>query len=166
MKLLIPDIGLLFWMIISFGIVLFILAKFGFPVISKAVEKRNNHIKESLEAAQIAQDRLETLNDEAKAILEKAYAERSKILSEAQQTKSRIISEANNIAASQASELLTRARKEIEESKVKAINEIRDQVADLSVKIAEKVLNEKMQDEKQQHKVIERLLDEEIINLS
>ncbi|MDH6535463.1 ATP synthase F0 subunit B [Parabacteroides sp. 52] len=163
MSLLIPDSGLLFWMTLSFGIVFFILAKFAFPVILKAVDQRNAYIKDSLQSAHEAEEKLAALHLQAEAILEKAQDERKTILHEAQETKKRIESEALQTAETEARMRLERAMAEIEESKRKALVEVRDQIVDISVKIAGKVVSEDLTRDKKQKELIDRLLQEEII---
>lgn len=91
MSLLIPDIGLLFWMTLSFGIVFFILAKFAFPVITGAIENRSNYILHSLEAAREAEERLAGINREAEQIREKANKEYNSMVAEAVEVKNRLL---------------------------------------------------------------------------
>ncbi|MDH6304751.1 F-type H+-transporting ATPase subunit b [Parabacteroides sp. PF5-5] len=162
MSLLTPDIGLLFWMTLSFGIVFFILAKYGFPVISRAVEKRNQYINDSLQAAREAEARLAKLNAEGDAILEQARSERNALLHEAQEMKQRIISDAKETAEATVRLQKERAAVEIEETKKKALGEIKDQIAGISVAIAGKVLANELKESEQQNRLIDRLLDEEL----
>jgi len=163
MSLLVPDMGLLFWMTLSFGIVFFILAKFAFPVITKSVDKRNNYINDSLNAAREAEEKLATLNQQAEALMEKARGERKTLLDEAMETKKRIEAEAREAAAVEVGQLKNKAIIEIEESKRKALTEIKDQIVDISVKIAGKVVSEELTSDKKQKELIDRLLKEEVI---
>ena len=162
MSLLTPDIGLLFWMTLSFGIVFFILAKYGFPVINRAIEKRNQYINDSLKAAKEAETRLAALTSEGEAILAQARSERNTLLQEAQEMKKKIISEARETAEAEARLQLEKATAEIEETKKRALGEIREQIADISVAIAEKVLANELKGSEQQTLLIDRLLDEEL----
>lgn len=162
MSLLTPDIGLLFWMTLSFGIVFFILAKYGFPVINRAIEKRNQYINDSLDAAREAEARLTALNAEGEAILEQARSERNALLHEAQEMKKKIISEARETAGAEARLQIEKATVEIEETKKRALGEIREQIAEISVAIAGKVLSSELKDSGQQNLLIERLLDDEL----
>lgn len=163
MSLLLPDTGLLFWMTLSFGIVFFILAKYAFPMITGQVEKRNRYIHESLEAARQAEQKLATLDRQAEAILEKARHEQKTLLDEALETKKRIEAEARESAEAEARLLMKKAAGEIEAAKRKALGEIKDQIVDLSVKIAGKVVNEELSSDKRQKELIDRLLREEAI---
>jgi F-type H+-transporting ATPase subunit b len=161
MSLLVPDTGLLFWMTLSFGAVLFVLIKFGFPVITKAVETRSAYIADSLEAARKAEDQLATMNLQAAAIMEKAQQERNVILSEAQEAKSMIVNKAKEDAETEARRRLSKALEDIEGSKKKALTELRKDVAAISVKIAEKIIGEHLQDDQKQRELINKLLAEE-----
>ena len=89
MSLVTPDFGLLFWMVIIFGVVFFLLAKFGFPVITSMVRKRSDHIEESLKKAQAAQTALENLTEEGRKIIEEARAEQGRILKDATRPETR-----------------------------------------------------------------------------
>ncbi|MDR1226159.1 MAG: F0F1 ATP synthase subunit B [Prevotellaceae bacterium] len=164
MSLLIPDTGLLFWMALSFGIVFFVLAKFGFPVIIGAVEKRSSYIEKALEDARVAEEKLATLGKQAEDILAKAHGERSVLISEAHEIKNKIVGEAKDAAEAEARKRLSRAAAEIEETRSKALGRLREQVADISVKIAGKVIEKELQGDEKQLKLINRLLDEEIVN--
>lgn len=162
MALLTPEIGLLFWMTFSFGIVFFILAKYGFPVILKAVAERTAYINQSLEAAEEAEEKLATINKQAEAILHQAQEERSKLLNEAGELRNRMLSDAREKAEQDLRARLSKAGAEIEELKQKAVNDIRAEIANISIRIAEKVVAEEMQNESKQQDMINRLLEEEI----
>ena len=156
MGLLTPDPGTLFWMVIIFGIVFFILAKYAFPVITGMVDKRKQYIDSSLEAARQANEQLQQVKAESEALLARAHEEQTTILKEASATRDRIIAEARERAR-------TEARKALDETaaeKESAINDIRRQVAILSVDVAEKVLRKKLSDDKEQLELVNRLLDE------
>jgi len=113
MALLLPESGLLFWMLLSFGIIVFILAIFGFPVIIKMVEDRKAYIDESLLSAQKAYDDLAKVKDESLLILDNARKEHIKILNEASQSKEMLIKDAKEKASIEASKLIAEARKQI-----------------------------------------------------
>ena len=157
-----PDPGLLFWMIIIFGVVFFILAKYGFPVIIKMVEDRKAYIDNSLQAAREANEQLANVKLEGEKLLAQAHEEQGRILSEAAATRDRIIKEAQNRAITEGQRLMDEMKKQIETEKESAIRDIRRQVAVLSVGIAEKVMRNKLADEKEQMELIDRMLDEMI----
>ena len=160
MGLLTPDPGLLFWMIVVFGIVFFLLAKFGFPVIIKMVDDRKAYIDNSLKAAREANEQLANVKIEGEKILAQAHEEQARILKSATETRDRIIREAQEKARLEGDRLMEEMKKQIETEKESAIRDIRRQVALLSVGIAEKVMRTKLADEKEQTELISRLVDE------
>ena len=162
MGLLTPDPGLLFWMIIVFGVVFFILAKYGFLVIIKMVEDRKAYIDNSLKAAREANEQLANVKAEEEKILAQAHEEQARILAEAAATRDRIIKDAQNRAISEGDRLMIEIKKQIETEKESAIRDIRRQVAVLSVGIAEKIMRNKLADAKEQEELIDRMLDEMI----
>lgn len=162
MSLLIPDSGLLFWMLLSFGIVLFVLIRYGFPVILKAIEDRQAYIDQSLEAAKKAEHRLEAVNLDAKAIISKAEKERATILANAEQAASKIVNNAKDSAKTEVQQIISRANAEANELKQRAVSEVSKQIVGISVRIAEKVVGEKLGNEESQLQFINRLLQEEI----
>ncbi len=160
MSLLNPDSGLIFWMLIAFGIVFFVLAKYGFPVIIGMVEKRKLYIDESLQAAREANEKLIHIKEESESILARAREEQANILKDAVETRQRIIDEAKDKALFEGRKLLEETRQRIQKEKDDAIRDIRKQVAELSVGIAEKILRQNLDNEQKQNGMIERLLDE------
>ena len=162
MGLLTPDPGLLFWMIIVFGVVLLIFAKKGFPRIKPMVEDRKTKIYQSLKAAPPPNEKLASVKQEGERILAQANEEQVRILNEAAATRDRIINEAKERARLEGDRLMEEMKKQIETEKESAIRDIRRQVAVLSVGIAEKVMRSKLADEKEQMELIDRMLDEMI----
>lgn len=160
MSLLTPDTGLLFWMLLSFGVVFFLLAKYGFPVITRMVEERKSYIDHSLEAAREANLKLDQVKAEIDLMLAKAQEEKIHLLNEAVATRNKIIKEAQQQAESDSKRQLDEARKQIEAEKKELIRDARRQVAVLSVNIAEKVFRKSLKDEKEQMELIDRLLDD------
>ena len=160
MSLITPDFGLLFWMTIVFLIVLGIVSKFGFKVIVKMVNDRKDYIDSSLQKAHEANKKLANIKVESDALLQEARERQAAILKEAAATRDAIVEKAQDKAHEESNRLLTEAKVEIENQRQAAVSDIRKQVATLSVEIAEKVLREKLGDEKTQMDVIERMLDE------
>ena len=160
MGLLTPDPGLLFWMVVVFGIVFFLLAKFGFPVIIKMVDDRKAYIDNSLKAAREANEQLANVKIEGEKILAQAHEEQARILKSATETRDRIIREAQEKARLEGDRLMEEMKKQIETEKESAIRDIRRQVALLSVGVAEKVIRTKLADSKEQTELISRLVDE------
>ncbi len=160
MSLLLPDSGLLFWMILSFGIVFVILAKYGFPVITKMVDERKAYIDHSLEVAQKANAQLAKIKEDSEALIEAANKEQGRILREAMVERDKIIVEARKQAQVAAQKELDEVRRQILQEKEEAIRDIRRQVAVLSVDIAEKVIRKNLDEEHEQMEMIDRMLDE------
>ena len=160
MSLLLPDSGLLFWMFLSFGIVFVILAKYGFPVIIKMVEDRKNFIDESLRNAREANEKLANIQSESEALLKQAREQQAQILKEAMATRDNIIKEAREKAQAEGLKILDEAKAQISSEKENALRDIRSTVADLSVQIAEKVMRRQLDQDAEQEKFIERMLDE------
>ena len=160
MSLITPDFGLFFWMTVVFLVVLFILWKYGFPVIVKMVDERKAFIDESLKKAHEANERLANIQKEGESILQEAREKRAQILKEAAETRDAIVEKAQDKARSEGARLLEEAKAAIEQEKKAAIADIREQVATLSVEIAEKVLKQNLKDDKSQMDLIDRMLDE------
>ncbi|MBQ4386227.1 MAG: F0F1 ATP synthase subunit B [Prevotella sp.] len=160
MSLITPDFGLFFWMTVVFLVVLFILWRYGFPVIVKMVEERKAFIDESLKKAHEANERLANIQKEGESILQEAREKQAQILREAAETRDAIVEKAQDKARSEGARLLDEAKAAIEQEKKAAIADIRQQVAALSVEIAEKVLRQNLKDDKSQMDLIDRMLDE------
>ncbi len=160
MSLLTPDLGLVFWMLIAFGIVVFVLVKFGFPVIIKGVEDRNKFIDDSLLAAKQAQEELANVKATSEELLNQARLEQANILADAAKSRDKIVEAAKGKASEEAAKIIDLAREQIQLEKEDAIRQIRREVGLLSVDIAEKVLRNSLSEEKEQMNMIDRLLDE------
>ena len=158
--ILTPDLGLLFWMLLAFAVVFFVLAKYGFPSIVGMVEERNRYIEDSLKKAHEAQERLANIEKEGESILQEARAKQAQILKEAAETRDAIVEQAQEKARAEGARLLEDARVAIDQEKKAAIADIRQQVAALSVGIAEKVLKQSLKDDKAQMDLIDRMLDD------
>ena len=147
-------------MTVVFLVVLFILWKWGFPVIVKMVDERKAFIDESLKKAHEANERLANIQKEGESILQEARAKQAQILKEAAETRDAIVEKAQDKAKAEGARLLEEARAAIEQEKKAAIADIRQQVATLSVEIAEKVLRQNLRDDKAQMDLIDRMLDD------
>lgn len=163
-SLLTPDPGLVFWMTIAFGLVLFVLVKFGFPVILDKLDSRKKFIDESVVAAKQAYIKLEHVQAQNKLLIEEAERERSQIISDAAKKRDLILERAKEKAIKETKHLIDNARKQIIEEREEAIIAIRREIAVISVDIAEKVLRKNLKEKEDQMSMIERLIDE--INLS
>ena len=158
MNLMLPDSGLLFWMTIIFAIVFFVLAKFGFPIITGMVEKRNKRIADSLEAARIAEDAIAHLTEEQERIISETRASQAKLLQEAAAERDKMIAQAQDKAREEAQKIMDDARVRINEEKEAAMKEIRNEVAKVSLAIAEKVVRKELSSDASQKHLIDDLI--------
>jgi len=160
MSLLLPDGGLLFWMTLVFLVVFFILWRWGFPSIIKMVNERKEYIDESLAKAEEANLRLANIQKQGEELLMEAREKQAQILREAADTRDAIVGQAQEKAHGESARILAEAKAEIENQKQAAIRDIRSQVAELSVQIAEKILHKELATSAEQTQFINSLLDE------
>jgi F-type H+-transporting ATPase subunit b len=155
-----PAVGTLFWSVLIFGLFFLLLSKFAWKPILAAVKARDEMIRSSLESAEKAKEDMLKMQSDNEAILRKAREEREGILKEAREVRDKLIGEAKGKAAEEAEKLIEKARAGIESEKRKALSEIKEQVANLSVEIASKVLGEKLKQTGEQEKLIDNYLKE------
>ena len=160
MNLMLPDSGLLFWMTIIFAIVFFILAKFGFPIITGMVDKRAKRIDEAIAAARKAEESLAGLAQEQERLLSEARTEQARILQEAAVQRDNMIVQAQEQAREEAKKIMDEAKARIQEEKEAALRDVRKEVALLSVTIAEKVVRKELYTDKGQMEFIDRMIDD------
>ena len=160
MNLLLPDSGLIFWMTIIFAIVFFVLAKFGFPVITGMVEKRRMRIDDAIEAARKAEEAIAHLNREQERIIAEARAEQAQLKKDAAAERERMIAQAREQARVEAQKIMDEAKTRIAEEKEDALNDMKREVALLSLKIAEQVVRKELESDSAQRQLIDTLVDE------
>ncbi len=160
MDLVSPNPGLILWTAITFLILLFILKKYAWKPILKAVTDRENSIESALLKADAVREEMARLTNENEALLKQARAERDAILSEATKVKNQIIFEAKDAAQKEGAKMIDKARAEINNQKLIAIADVKNQVASLSLEIAEKVLRKQFEDQKKQDELVKELLKE------
>ena len=160
MNLMLPDTGLLFWMTIIFGLVLFVLAKFGFPLITGMVDKRNKRINDSLEAARTAEEAIAHLKEEQERIIAETRAEQNKLMQEAAAGRDRMITQAQDQARAEAQKILDEAKVRIGQEKEEAMKELRNEVAKMSIAIAEKVVRKVLSSAPSQKELVDKLIDQ------
>ena len=142
-------------MVLSFGVVFFLLAKFGFPVIVKAINERKEFIEMSLLSAKQANEKLA----EGEKLLADTKAQQKDIIAGAMQEKQQIVRAAQEEAQASANQMIEEARQSILAEKERALQDVRKEVATLALDIAEKVIGERMKDDAVQQKTIEQLID-------
>ncbi|OFX82787.1 MAG: ATP synthase F0 subunit B [Bacteroidetes bacterium GWF2_33_16] len=164
MELIKPDIGLLIWMMVSFGMVTFLLVKYAWKPILKALKERENTIEKRLLAAKKAKDELAKIEFGNEKITALAKIERENMLKEAKEIKNSIIEEARTEAKIEARKIIEEAKKGVEKEKADAINEIKNQISELSIIIAQKILKHELEHKENQKHLINKLIDDIDLN--
>ena len=160
MELFTPDSGLVFWMFVAFILLFLVLAKWGWPVIIKSMDKRAATIDQGVEDAKQAKEQLDNARDEARKYVEEAQARQAEMLREAQKMKSDIIEQARNEASEAARREMDAAKVAIDQSLKEAELQFRNEVGKFSIEIAEKMVRGQMKNDKAQTQLVDRLLDE------
>jgi F-type H+-transporting ATPase subunit b len=164
MGLVSPDYGTIFWMVLAFSVVFFILRKFAWGPVLKMLRERDQSIDQALQSANEAREGISRLKSEHDRMLQEAHAERDLLIAEARQIREQLINKAREDAVQETAKVFENARRQIESEKLSAINEIRQQVASLSVDIAEKILKRELTDRKQQENLIKEQLSDLKLN--
>lgn len=164
MELVKPAFGLIFWMIVSFSLILFLLKKFAWKPILDMLKERENTIADALSSAQKAKEEMASLKADNEKLLQEARNERDQLLKEARDTKEAIINEARTKAGEEANKMLAVARENITNEKMAAITELKNYVATLSIEIAEKVLKQELAEPAKQKQLVESLLKDTKLN--
>lgn len=164
MELVKPDIGLIFWQLISFGTVLFILGKFAWKPILQMLHDREASIESALNAAEDAKTEMALLKSENEKIIAQANIKRDEIISEGRKIKDQIIADAKRQAKEEADKLIVAARYAIQSEKLTAVKEIQSAVTSLSVKIAEKILVAELKDTSKYNDYVSQSLEEFKLN--
>jgi len=164
MDLVTPGIGMIFWSTLFFLVLLFVLGKFAWPAILTAVKARNDSIAKALEAADKAKEEMTQLIADNEKILAEARSERDAMMKEAKELKDKLIAEAREKASEEAKKTMLNARHSIQAEKAAAINDMKAQMATLSVDIAEKIIRAKLKDSKAQKELVNKLIREADLN--
>jgi F-type H+-transporting ATPase subunit b len=164
MELVKPSIGLIFWMIISFSVILFLLKKFAWKPILGMIKEREESIENALAAAEKAKQEMVALQSNNERILHEAKAEREQLLKDAREIKEKMIAEAKDIAGKEGERLLKAARENIQNEKMAAVTELKNQVASLSIDIAEKILKAELSSDEKQKTLVTTLLKDVHLN--
>lgn len=160
MNLVTPDIGLLFWMVVIFGIVFFLLAKFGFPIITDSLRNRNARIQKSLDDAQEIETRMAAWKKEHAEMMEQTRRDQAAILREATDTKNKIIADAKAEARSAADKMIADAKLQIAAEKESALTDVRKEVALLGIQVAEKILRKELSDDNKRADFLDSMVEE------
>lgn len=164
MELVQPGIGLIFWMAMVFGILVFVLGKFAWKPIMKSLHERENSIEKSIKAAEIARGEMEKLKFDNEELLKLAKDERDDILREGRKVKEEIIQDAKVKASEEADRIVESAKERIEYEKLAAMTDLKNQIAEISIEVAEKILKEELSSDRKQKDYIEKLIDKSKLN--
>ncbi len=164
MSLVTPGIGLLFWMLLSFTIILVILKKFAWRPILSMLKERENKIETALNQARIAKEESEQIKDENKKLMDEAKKDREKLLREAKDTADKFIAQAKEQSVLDQKKMMDEAKIIIENEKKAALSDIRNQIAAYSLQIAEKVIKKQLSGNPQQVEYVDTLLKEMSVN--
>ncbi len=164
MDLVTPGIGMIFWTTVFFLILLLILGKFAWPAIMSAISARNESIRKALDSAEKAREEMAQLQADNEKIIAEAKSERDAMMREARDVKDKIIAEAKDKAGIEASKMIQNAKEAIRSEQASVISEMKEQMAKLSVEIAEKILVEKLSSDKAQKDLVNRLVDDIDLN--
>ena len=159
-----PGLGTFFWMLVSFGVLVFILGKWGWPMLLKALKKREKAIADSLNAAEKAREEMAQLVAHNEDLLKEAKVQREELLRNARLTSEKIIEDARTKATEEADRIVENARESINYEKLKAMHDLKNQIATLSIDIAEKLMKAELTDKEKANSIIVRELEEAHLN--
>ncbi len=159
-----PDLGLVIWMTLTFFIVMFVLAKYAWKPILKAVKTREDNIDNAISQAAKVQAEMAQLKNDNEALLVKAREERATMLKEAKDTKDKMITEAKDLAKTEASKIIADAQLAINHQKMAALTDIKNQVGNLVIEVSEKVLRKELSNKAEQENFIKQLAGEVKLN--
>ena len=159
-----PGLGVIFWMLVSFGILAFILMKWGWPVILKALDKRERDINDALNSAEKVRQEMAALKSDNEKLLAEAKVQRDEILRNARLTGEQIIEEARQKATVETDRIVESARENINYEKLKAMHDLKNQIATLSIEIAEKLIKSELSDKEKANDFVKKELDNAKLN--
>lgn len=159
MELVSPGIGLIIWMTVSFAALVFILGRYAWKPILKSLRDRENTIDEALNQANKAREEMKALKAGNEQLLKEAQAERSVILREARKLKDEIIEKARAKANEEANNIVENAKERIENEKMAAMTDLKNQIASISIEVAEKILEHELSDKSRQQEFMKKLID-------
>lgn len=158
MELLNPSVGLTVWMTISFILLMFLLKKFAWKPILSMIKTREESISNALNAAKEAEAKLVALQADNEKLLAEARKERDEMLKTARETKDRIVAAAESEAKAKADKIAQEANEAIQLEKQKALTELRNEVANLSIQVAETILKKELSSEEKQKELVNKLV--------
>ena len=160
MDLLLPGIGLLVWTLVAFLLVFFILKKFAWKIIIKSLDDREKGISDSLETAKKLKAEMAQMKSENESLMQQAREERSKMLKEAKETRDKIVNDAKEQAKAEAAKVIADAHATIQTEKMAALTEVKNQIGNMVIDIAEKVIRKQLDNKSEQEKYIQQMAGE------
>jgi len=164
MNLVKPEFGLIFWMTVTFLIVFFLMKKFAWGPILKMIHEREASIESALNSAERAKEEMAELQNNNEKLLAEARLEKDKMLKEAREIKEMMINDAKDAAQKEAQRIMAEARNSIQNEKMAAINELKNQVALMSVDIAEKIIRKDLSKDENQKTLVASLINDVKLN--
>jgi F-type H+-transporting ATPase subunit b len=164
MELVTPGLGLVFWMTIAFGIVLWVLAKFAWKPIMTSIHEREKSIDEALNQAKLAKEEMEKLKVNKEALLNEAKLERDQLLKETLRMQEKLMQEAKEKAAIESERTIEKTKKQLELERMAAMSDLKKQIGQLSLDIAEKLLSRELRDKEDQQQFLQKLVNEIKLN--
>jgi len=160
MDLLLPGIGLLAWTLLAFLIVFFILKKFAWGIIISSLTEREKGINDALASAQQVKAEMAQLKNENESLMAQAREERAQMLKEAKETKDKLISEAKDQAKTEAAKIIADAQTAIQTQKMAALTDVKNQIGNMVIEVAEKVIRKQLDNKAEQEKYIQQMAGE------
>lgn len=160
MELVNPGIGLIFWMTLAFGAILYILGKYAWTPIMKALKEREVTIHQALNSAERARKEMVKMKFSNEKLLQEAKNERDAILAEARKIKESIIDESKQRASEEANRIVMSAKESIQNEKMAVMTDLKNQLGELSLEVARKILMRELSDPKKQEEYIKELIKE------
>jgi len=164
MELVTPGLGLVFWMTIAFGVVLWVLAKFAWKPIMTSIHEREKSIDEALNQAKLAKEEMEKLKVNKEALLNEAKLERDQLLKETLRMQEKLMQEAKEKAAIESERTIEKTKKQLELERMAAMSDLKKQIGQLSLDIAEKLLSRELRDKEDQQQFLQKLVNEIKLN--
>ena len=160
MELFTPDFGLVFWMLVAFGVLFLVLWRFAWPIILKTVDSRADLIDRGVEYAQEAKEQLDNARQQADSFLNEARRQQADMLREADRMKTQIIEQARKEAQTAAAKEMENARIQIQQQQKEAQQQFRNQVSNFAFDIAGKIIGQQMSADKAQEQFVDKMLDQ------
>ncbi len=164
MDLVLPGIGLLFWMTLSFLILVLVLGKFGWKPIMNMLKKREDTISEALNEANKTREEMKLLKADNELLLKQAKEERDAIITEARNVSQNMYETAKERANLEAERIIESAKESIHYEKMKAMADIKNTIAEFSIEIAQKVISQELKDKQTHTTYVNKLLDDIKLN--